>query len=168
MAPLVRSELSRADYLRALRALHWIYVALQEELASGIKKIGGGFVLADRVGWLRTDLHALDAEASPAPVDWLVPRLTNAAELIGALYVVEGSTLGGQVISRRIEASLGLDITTGLRFFCGWGSETEQRWHTFWRFADATCGSAHDVAANSAVRLFDALKHGLDLAAPTQ
>ena len=164
MAPLVRSDLSLAEYLRALRALHWIHVAMQKELAAAVATMGNGFVLADRVDWLRADLESLGAEAVPAPVDWRAPELTSAAELIGALYVIEGSTLGGQVIARRIENSLGLGVTSGLRFFIGWGKETERRWQEFWRFADAACGPAHDIAAASAVRLFDALRHGFDLA----
>ncbi len=168
MAPLVRSDLSRAGYLRALRGLLWIHEALQEELAAAMSGMADTFVLADRVDWLRNDLKALGATASFTSTRWQAPSLANAAELVGALYVVEGSTLGGQVIARRVEASLGLEPATGLLFFNGWGSETVQHWQAFWRFADAACGPAHDEAAASAVRLFAALNQAFDLAVTLQ
>ena len=166
MAPLVRSDLTRLEYTTALLALDWLYAPLQDELAAAIGESGGGFELADRVAWLQADLVALGATALRPQPPWTPPRLSSRAELVGALYVIEGSTLGGQVIARRIEASLGLTATSGARFFNGWGAETETRWQRFWDFAGTKCANETGMAlaTATATALFDALLRGLDQA----
>jgi heme oxygenase len=62
------------------------------------------------------------------------------------MYVVEGSTLGGQVIQRSIEAAgLGLE---GLSFLDPYGARTGERWRAFLRILDeATVTSSHADAA---------------------
>jgi heme oxygenase len=52
-----------------------------------------------RTDALLLDLHSLGHEA-PSPVHFPVPR--NAASRWGALYVIEGSRLGGKVLSSRL------------------------------------------------------------------
>jgi heme oxygenase len=58
--------------------------------------------------------------------------------LIGTLYVIEGATLGGQVISRHLYRHLGFSANAGARFFNGYGDEaaTQQQWTLFCQFAD--------------------------------
>lgn len=163
LAPLVRQDLSLEHYGRVLRGFLWLYTPLQEALVLGIERAGGGFELADRVGWLRADLDRLGLAGELPPDPWQPPPMDNAERLVGALYVVEGSTLGGQVIARRIAASLGLTAQHGARFFNGWGEQTNARWSAFWRFADTLCEPAgHGAAAVAAVAFFDALRRGLD------
>jgi heme oxygenase len=163
LTPLVRPELSLEHYGRVLRSFLWLYTPLQADFARSIELAGGGFELADRIGWLNTDLASLGL-AKDLPADaWQPPVISSTAELVGALYVIEGSTLGGQVISRQISASIGLTASRGARFFNGWGEQTEARWQAFWRFADAVCPAAgHAAAADAAVSFFAALRLGLD------
>jgi heme oxygenase len=163
LTPLVRPELSLEHYGRVLRSFLWLYTPLQDDFALRIEQAGGGFELADRIGWLNTDLASLGL-ARDLPADaWQPPVISSTAELVGALYVIEGSTLGGQVISRQISASIGLTASRGARFFNGWGEQTEARWQAFWRFADAVCPAAgHAAAADAAVSFFAALRLGLD------
>lgn len=65
-----------------------------------------------------------------------LPDVSSLPRLVGALYVVEGSMLGGQVISRRLAETLGLGATTGAAFFHGYGSRTGERWREFGTFAE--------------------------------
>ena len=74
-------------------------------------------------------------------LDWLkaygeVPNSTSLsfdsdAEFLGAMYVMEGSTLGGQLIARHVEISLKLDSGNGYSFFQGHGSRTGPLWKEF-------------------------------------
>ena len=66
----------------------------------------------------RRRLHLLEADlavlgSSARAVDALqacpVPLLHDAAEALGSLYVIEGSTLGGRIIQRNVERCLGFD-----------------------------------------------------------
>jgi heme oxygenase len=60
-----------------------------------------------------------------------LPDLGTAAKLFGCLYVLEGATLGGQIITRHLNASLGLTPQSGGSFFSGYGQHTGSRWKEF-------------------------------------
>lgn len=82
-----------------------------------------------------------------------LPGLTAA---IGSYYVLEGSTLGGQVITRRLKAAGWAD---GLRYFDPYGDETGALWRAF-RARAETCEDKAAVTA-SAVRTFKVLRSWL-------
>jgi heme oxygenase len=48
---------------------------------------------------------------------------------LGFFYVLEGSTLGGKIINRKVEADGG-DLT-GLSFLSPYGARTGERWRSF-------------------------------------
>jgi heme oxygenase len=56
-----------------------------------------------------------------------MPPLHTRLQLLGAMYVLEGSTLGGQVITRQL-ALAGIPLRT---YFTGYGTRTGPRWKTF-------------------------------------
>lgn len=164
LAPLVRDGLTRQQYGQALRVLLWLYEPLQASLAVGIAKFAGGYDLADRVSWLRSDLAFLGIPADMPPGAWTAPAPIRPAELAGMLYVVEGSTLGGQVIARQLAASLGVGAVTGATFFTGWGDETAARWQAFLAHAANLANGNTAEACAAAVGLFEALLQGFDAA----
>lgn len=82
---------------------------------------------------LAADLAAMrvdPANVSRAPSS-LLPRLPTFAHALGALYVLEGSTLGGQLILRDVEARIGSQITGATLFFGGRGTAVGPAWQTF-------------------------------------
>ena len=84
-----------------------------------------------RRDWLAADLHAL-ALALPLPA----PRslgfeLPTSGHGFGCLYVLEGSALGGRVISKRVKQTLGLGPATGGAYFHGLGRQTASHWSDF-------------------------------------
>ena len=60
-----------------------------------------------------------------------LPEIKNALQAFGALYVIEGSTLGGKVIAKMMQRQLNTDSSEGFTFFYGYGDETEKRWAIF-------------------------------------
>ena len=66
---------------------------------------------------LKSDLAMLGV---PAEV-WVVgngsPDIQTVAAAFGCLYVLEGSTLGGQMITREVSERLGMEPQTGCQFF---------------------------------------------------
>src|SRR5580693_9409415 len=60
-----------------------------------------------------------------------LPELRDAASLLGAMYVMEGSTLGGQLIARHVELVLGLTAGQGNAYFRGHNERTGQLWKEF-------------------------------------
>lgn len=165
LAPLVRPGLDLEHYSRVLWFFLWFYERLQPELAQALAMRQPDYPLGDRVTWLHADLACLGLAAEASCLDWNLPSLAEASALVGALYVVEGSTLGGQVISRRLRQSLEVTPTQGGRFFHGWGEETPQHWAHFWDFAVQLCPPGQEPeAAAAAVALFATLDDGLNRA----
>ncbi len=50
----------------------------------------------------------------------------------GALYVLEGSTIGGLIIKKMISEKLGSE--EGMSFFEGYGKKTAERWKVFTQY----------------------------------
>jgi len=55
----------------------------------------------------------------------------RAAAFLGAMYVIEGSTLGGQYIARHAEQTLHLAPGQGDAYFRGYGDRTGSMWRDF-------------------------------------
>jgi heme oxygenase len=60
-----------------------------------------------------------------------LPEMNNLPSLFGTMYVMEGSTLGGQLIARHVEAVLHLSEGQGNSYFRGHGSQTGPLWKEF-------------------------------------
>lgn len=72
---------------------------------------------------LATDLRLHGVDLCSLPLCRDLPQLGNEKEALGAMYVTEGATLGGRVLSRRIEQRLGLRDGVGYSFFNCYGSD---------------------------------------------
>lgn len=165
LTPLVRQELTLAHYLRILEFFQRFYEAVQPVLEETIRRFGCDYPLGDRLAWLNADFADLHHCNSLPPLGMEVPPLNRRPELVGWLYVIEGSTQGGQVIARQLQVSLQLTASQGARFFNGWGEDTARHWRDFWCFANAQCPPAsYGIATASALDLFVLLEKALDIA----
>jgi heme oxygenase len=141
-----------------------IHAALPERLQGWFRsRRRGGFASAD-TEWLRSvaDIHPPPVGAQAAAA---LP-LGELPEVLGSLYVIEGSALGGRVIAPSLKRTLGLDQGRGASYFHGFGGETGVMWHNFRMLASLEIGeSSHDIvsACRSAKRTFAAL---IELFAP--
>ena len=75
---------------------------------------------------------------------------------IGAQYVLEGSSLGGQFLSRQLEHSLSLTSENGGAYFAAYGTATMPRWKSFklWANERLANSDATQAASEAAVLLF--------------
>jgi heme oxygenase len=88
-----------------------------------------------------------------------LPPLAGLPETMGSLYVLEGSTLGGQVVARRLERSLGLADGRGYAFFRSYGREVGAMWRAFGERLLALPAAAGEASVRSAQLTFARL-HG--------
>ena len=87
-----------------------------------------------RSRWLEQDLDALgfDASSRKKMLNCAeIPRLQTADRRLGALYVVEGSALGGRQLARGLDHLFPPDETAGRRFFLGHGAQTSAVWRDY-------------------------------------
>jgi heme oxygenase len=73
----------------------------------------------------------MPAQPPLTETEWDFGVIDGIGHLAGVLYVIEGSTLGGQIIVRHLERNLGLTRESGARFFHGYGADTEAHWQEF-------------------------------------
>ena len=60
-----------------------------------------------------------------------IPPFPAIPQALGQLYVLEGATLGGQVITRHFRRLLPLKKNAGLSFFYSYGTNVPERWRQF-------------------------------------
>ena len=161
---LMRDDLSLADYRCLLERYFAFYAPIEAQLAGVLPAahLGLDFETRRKLPLLRADLQVLGGRAADtlAPCDAL-PPLRTPAQAVGCLYVLEGATLGGQVIGRHVLRTLGLTPATGARYFHGSGALTAELWRGF-RAAlagFATHPDTADAVVESANETFRSLRH---------
>lgn len=141
------------DYRALLIRLYGFYLPF--ERAVGVDEI--------RTQWLESDLLWLGVDAASLSRVRLcadLPRYDCPERRLGALYVVEGSALGGRQLFRGLEQLLGVTSTEGRRFFAGRGSGTGQAWSGYLGQL-ASVGSepaARAALVSAAVETFEAFE----------
>jgi heme oxygenase (biliverdin-IX-beta and delta-forming) len=100
--------------------------------------------------FLADDLAALDTAPSSVPraPPELLPNLPTFAHAFGALYVLEGSTLGGRLILRVVEARIGASIAGATGFFAGRGEAVGPMWKNFCTSLDGFGWAQPDLSAD--------------------
>jgi heme oxygenase len=84
----------------------------------------------EKLPLLAEDLVLLgNLEPTSIPVCDAGPAFPSTAEAVGGAYVLEGSTLGGRVISRHVRASFGPDVPRA--FLECYGATTGEKWRDF-------------------------------------
>jgi heme oxygenase len=80
---------------------------------------------------LSHDLFTLGLAKASLAVGNDLPEINNHLQAIGAMYVMEGSTLGGVHISKMIQQRLPSLDAKALTFFNGYKSDTQTMWQKF-------------------------------------
>lgn len=124
-----------AVYRRMMQAYYGFYLPIEELLtapASAIPDMEWEGRL--KTAALRTDLLALGLtvqQIDALPVCRRLPVVTTQPQALGALYVLEGATLGGQALRAIIKKKLDIDSVNGGGFMDVYGAETRAAWQRF-------------------------------------
>jgi len=156
---------SREGYLRVLRRFYGFHRPAEEAFSriSGWDALGLDPAGRRKVPLLEADLAWLglsgaEVQALPsAPT----PPLGSLAQALGAMYVLEGSTLGGRYIRRGVEEKLGLTPGAGCSYFASYGDRVGAMWKAFGEAVDAFAAAGGDAdavvaSATSTFRSIDA------------
>lgn len=146
-------DVSIEEYANALAALHGIYAAVEKNIMDFLSNQPELFDYQSRLKTpaLENDLKALAKAPIISSIEFPTPN--NVPELVGMIYVLEGSTMGGQFLARKIGDKF------PIRFFTGYGENTVQKWQEFWMFANSVCTtSQYQDAAKMAMSLFESIE----------
>jgi heme oxygenase (biliverdin-IX-beta and delta-forming) len=159
--PFEHVGFSLNDYRSLLIKFYSFYQSFEPQIEEAIfsQKIDFDYSERLKTPKLSADLHSLgmnEQEISEIPETLDLPVLDSAEKLFGALYVIEGSTLGGQIISRRLREKFAFDQTNGTEFFSGYGSQTGKMWNDYRSAISdfAETSSKHDEIIDAATETF--------------
>jgi heme oxygenase len=131
---LMSETLTLAAYRRTLERFHgfWQPVEARLQQRDELRAIGLDPAERAKTPLLAADLRALNGSDPDAlPLCGEVPLVASTAAALGCMYVLEGASLGGQIISRHLGARLGITPERGGRFFHGYGERTGEMWRAF-------------------------------------
>jgi heme oxygenase len=161
--PLMDEALTRERYVHTLARLHGFYAPLEERLArADWSAVPLAWERRRKSPLLADDLRALgwtDGQLARLPRCDRLPDVRTTARLLGCLYVLEGATLGGQLVRRHVARRLGLTPATGLAFFSAYGDAVGPMWREYQdRLAEAVArgACAPDQVVDAARDTFDA------------
>src|SRR5262245_32466583 len=115
---------SAEDYKKLLCKFYRFYSAIEPQIDKlDLASAGYDFNERRKLPKLEQDLRALGAwDEAQGLAKWEgLPELGNNAAGFGSLYVMEGATLGGQIINRHLKQHLGISPDNGGAFFNGYG-----------------------------------------------
>lgn len=147
---LMDPALDRRRYGEVLRTLRSLYGTLEPRVGEGLGRAGRAALdwpARLKVPLLDRDLRDLNVTpAADLDAGAVEAFLRDEAHAWGAAYVLEGATLGGQLIRRHLAARLGLE-GAGTAFHSGYGPLTGPRWRAFGEALEARVARAPDRAA---------------------
>ncbi len=123
-------------YRKLLAAFYGFYVAIEARLAHAVEHEpwSSEILLRRKSSALRTDLVALgmsDNEIDQLPTALSLPEVRGLADVLGIMYVLEGSSLGGAILAKHFHSRLGLTRTNGASFFNFYGENLQNNWRQF-------------------------------------
>jgi len=150
---LLEQPASTEYYAQLLSRFLGFHLVWEEDLKA-FPELACELEMRSRLRNLRHDLRTLgvtDAGISSVPLCGGAHSLTaNEARALGSFYVLEGSTLGGQLITRHLSSAHWLPAE-GLSYFNPYGSRTGEMWRSFrrWLESQAQHHAASDIVAGA-------------------
>lgn len=144
LIPILSDGFSHDAYCRLLERFFGFYFGFESAVVrvEAVREILPDWRERLHVPRLEEDLRWLgysDTRLRALPLCRDLPKVDSSAAAMGGLYVSEGSTLGGQIISRHLAKSLRVFSGAGATFFCGHGEKTGTMWR---KYTSALCAVA--------------------------
>lgn len=147
---------SNADYADLLKHFYAYFSHIEATIKPYITEaILPNYAQRRNSSYIKADILELGGDITDLPYT-TVPKIENAVEALGALYVLEGSIMGGSIIIKMLEKG---GVTKGVSFFSGYGEATGLMWGNFVTVLNAQANTEQDeeeaiVAANETFKHF--------------
>ena len=170
LSRLLAADLTQPEYVTTLQHMHAFHATFEPIVAAALAghPQAAGMLDGARPQALAEDLAWFGKTSARRLPRRIVPALDDPSRALGALYVIEGSGLGGRVIARHLSLSLGVAPGRGGSFYGGLSAEAaRRRWHCLCALldtpglagtSDATDGVVSDPLVDGAVATFGLLE----------
>ncbi len=163
--PVIQQVKDHEAYVKVLVTFYGFYKPMYVKLDRFLSKVA--LPLYDerrKPSWLLNDI-ILFTDHYDLMYCEETPAIRNLYEALGAYYVLEGATMGGEIISKKIVAGLHRNSDTGFSFFNAYGTDNPVMWRKFLSFLENTAFTAEEEAGiiGAAEKTFTAFKHWINL-----
>lgn len=165
---MMDGTLNESDYCLFLQKFYGFHIPLERALSGfAWNDVGINFDERRKIEFLEKDLRALgmsSEEIANLPEAPMLPSMATMEEAIGVVYVMEGSTLGGQLQSRQVQKMFGRDAESGAAYFSSYGANVGMMWKAFCEAIVKVAGDNEEkekVIIASAQQTFQALEEWL-------
>ena len=140
--------LTLANYQQLLAANLFIHQTLESAFIDAVSKLSShplsSFVDKKSL-WLEKDIALAAIPFKKGIFTRIVPPVyESVADLIGGLYVIEGSMLGGRFIVKLLQQNANLKTIPSFHFYNGYAALTGQRWKAFQNLATETLSTQQE------------------------
>jgi heme oxygenase (biliverdin-IX-beta and delta-forming) len=133
---IINTSSTLAGYINLLKGFYSYHASIEKSLAAvDWEKLNFDYDSRRKKHLLARDLQVLGVNPDELESWEDLPAISDAPQAVGSLYVLEGSTLGGQIISRHLAKSLALNPDNGAAFFNSYGERVGEMWKSFCLFA---------------------------------
>ena len=128
---LMRTIRNENDYARFLALFNGYFGALELSINSCLNvSFIPDYESRHKTEAFKIDLKILNQEDFILAASLLVTIIENHLQSLGALYVMEGSTIGDKIISKMIEQQLKTEFMA-FTFFMDYGDQSVNMWNSF-------------------------------------
>jgi len=159
----MRSMRSNNDYADLLSLFYKYFGGLEKAIAKHLdESLIPDYPARRKASSLAADLIEMGATVPPIASIYELPVIHSHPQALGALYVIEGSTLGGKIISKMISHQLPSTNGHGLTFFNSYGENTIEMWERFKLILDGPANLPGDDVIRAANETFIKFNHYFD------
>ncbi len=123
----IKNISSDADYIELLKCFYAYFNAVEKAIAPYINAVLSDYSERCDSSYIKTDIEELGGSIENLPAA-SATEIKNPIQAMGALYVLEGSIMGGPYIVQMLQKK---GIEKGFSFFSGYGNESGQKWASF-------------------------------------
>jgi heme oxygenase len=93
-----------------------------------------------------------------------LPEISTPEQVLGAVYVLEETLIGGQFICQLLHQRLGIPPEAGGRFFSGYGGQTRCMWRKYCEVLESTVTTTEqrDAVIEAAIETYSCLQTWLE------
>jgi heme oxygenase len=155
--PVFREGFNLENYAQLVERFFGFWAPVEERLSKLMSLRDPDLALQSRLKCylLKDDLRILGRDPEAVRQCEKLPQLDTFLQGLGCLYVLEGSTVGAQIISRRLKETLQLGKGSGASFFNAYDGLIGSRWMEFKGFVSASVKPEHaDTVIKAACETF--------------
>jgi heme oxygenase len=158
---LLRSSFTRDQYVALLKRFYGFHLPWELAVEASLEtELPDFFKPRKKLQNLEADLHyfgsATDDLAGIVSCNNL-PVLDSIGSVLGSVYVIEGSSLGGRILTRHFAEHLGICPDAGCRYFAGYGDRTGEMWSAFGELMARRSPAENEEIVTAAVSTFELL-----------